>query len=162
MQLWALHAPSTHRSVFAQRLPHLPQLLKSAMKSRHCPLQLVNPGRHWHEPAMQAWASAHCVLQLPQKSGLFVVSAQVCPHMVPVQLHVPLLHTSPSAQDVPQALQCCGSSVRFVQVPPQSVFPLAQLHAPAEQVSPAPQVVPQCPQWAASEVRSTQPIVGPQ
>jgi len=48
---------------------HAPQLLGSAVKSTHWPLQLLNPAGHWHLPAAHAWPPVQALPQPPQLNG---------------------------------------------------------------------------------------------
>src|SRR5216684_8783316 len=60
---------------------------------------------------------------------------------------LPLWQNCETWQAVPQAPQCCGSLLRFTQVPLQLVKPAGQAQAPPWQVCPSLQALPQAPQF---------------
>jgi hypothetical protein len=151
---WVLHT-----------VPQAPQFCASLRKSRQVLPQRFVPGRHWHEPARQAWRPLHWVPHMPQSVGLVWSAAHAPLHIVPAQEHEPLLHESPCGQTLLQLPQWVGSLPRLLQVPPHWVAPPGQVHWPFRQVSPAGHWdvgEKQAPQWAASLVMFTQPVNWPQ
>jgi hypothetical protein len=91
------------------------------------------------------------------------VAAPPVPHVVPVQLHAPVVHTSPCRQLLLQLPQWEGSLFGLVQVaPPQTTSPAGHEHTPATHESPVAHAWPHAPQLLGLVATLTQPIRGPQ
>jgi hypothetical protein len=113
-----------------QTFPQAPQWLRLLVVFTQAPEQLVRPPEQvvTQEPLEHTWFIAHDMLQDdmftgPQWVGLESVSMHVLPQRVcPLgQAQVPLLHTRPPVQMVPQAPQLAASVWVFTQVEPHAV-----------------------------------------
>ncbi len=157
--------------------PQTPQLLTSAERMTHAPLQAVEPAAHTaHIPMVHCMPSAHRFAQRPQWVILVnrLVSQPVAgaPSQSPkfalhVVLHRPSAHVgvwfAPAGQRIPQAPQLFTSVAVFTQLPaphctrgaqPLVHIPLAQLPCGARHT------VRQLPQFSAPCSEASQPFMG--
>jgi hypothetical protein len=150
-----------------------PQLVAVVMlvsqPSLAMPLQSAQPGAH-DEAGKEHWPALHVVVPVTWARLVqsFVHVPQWCMSVdvltqLPLQLvwpeghwHAPPTHTSPVGQLVPQVLQLFGSVWRFVQVPVQSLVPVAQAQLELWQLLPPVHLAPHAPQLLSSLVTSTQ------
>jgi hypothetical protein len=70
----------------------------------------------------------------------------ICVISGPHGTHIPPLQTKAAEHVTPHRPQLLGSIIVSVQVPPQSVFPIAHSQTPAVHASSAGQTLPQVPQ----------------
>ena len=145
-----------------QTLPQAPQLVGSAVSSRHAPPQEVVPVGQAHAPATHCVPPEHTVPQAPQWLALVWVFTHAPPQLVrpPAQLQVPPEQNEPPKHPVLHAPQLRGSIWRLVQVPLHCVVPA--LHTgwqlPSTHTWPVAQLRPQAPQLTASLARLVHPL----
>jgi hypothetical protein len=133
------------------------------------PPQSIWPAGHLHAPLWQVVPPVQEVVQLPQCDALLVVSTQLDPQSVGVELEqemaqdVPVHVAAPLPavgdghavpQTPPLAQPFCGPGSS--QVPEQFTLPAGHLHSLFWQVMPPMHIVVQLPQYVALLVVSTQ------
>jgi hypothetical protein len=125
------HVPLEHVCPAPHGALQAPQFSASAVTSMHAAPHAMRPWPHSleHAPRLQKRPAPHAVPHCPQLAGFDWRSVQTPPHDVyaPRHAQLPLRHSCPAAQAMPQAPQCSGSLVRSRHdAGPQSSRPLPQ------------------------------------
>ena len=83
-----VHTPAEHTSLRPHAFPHVPQLLRSLVRTAHLVPQTTLPMAQPHLPEVHVIPVAHESPQAPQLLGLLLVSTQDVPHEVSVFPHM--------------------------------------------------------------------------
>jgi hypothetical protein len=110
-------------------------------------------------PAQQSSKGPHTVPHMPQLRGSFCVSTQLAPHCCrfapQVTSQLPVEHTVPATQAMPQSPQLSPSTFSSTHTSAQLESPLGQPQLPLMHASDPGHAVPQPPQFAGSLATNT-------